>query len=314
MFADINKDGWRDQIGWVSSADAVLAFDANQDGKIDQSNEVSFTSYLLGAKTDLEGLAAFDTNGDGKLSNLDDQWSKFGLVQDGNGNGIQDEGEFSGLDAQQIVSIDLNRQGSPELNNGNVVFGTATVTYADGHTTDAADVMFAGKDIALPTDVQALLAAENAKTAEREAAALIAAQEIAAKEAADKLAAEQLAIQQAKEAAEAAEALAAAQALEAQVQAEAAALATAQQAAALQAAAEAAAMAEQEAALADEAEIRRQALLFNQMANTSPADETPIAFVPNNDAVTGHVSDPSGAHLQAANDDQANTLTLVGTH
>ena len=311
MFADINKDGWRDQIGWVSSADAVLAFDANQDGKIDQSNEVSFTSYLPGAKTDLEGLAAFDTNGDGKLSNLDDQWSKFGLVQDANGNGKQDEGEFNGLDAQQIVSIDLNRQGSPELNNGNVVFGTATVTYADGHTTDAADVMFAGKDIALPTDVQALLAAENAKTAEREAAALIAAQEIAAKEAADKLAAEQLAIQQAKEAAEA---LAATQALEVQVQAEAAALAAAQQAAALQAAAEAAAKAEQEAALAAEAEIRRQALLFNQMANTSPADETPIAFVPNNDAVTGHVSDPSGTHLQAANDDQANTLTLVGTH
>ncbi|HRH06097.1 MAG TPA: hypothetical protein PK702_09770, partial [Burkholderiaceae bacterium] len=270
--------------------------------------------YLPGAKTDLEGLAAFDTNGDGKLSNLDDQWSKFGLVQDANGNGKQDEGEFNGLDAQQIVSIDLNRQGSPELNNGNVVFGTATVTYADGHTTDAADVMFAGKGIALPTDVQALLAAENAKTAEREAAALIAAQEIAAKEAADKLAAEQLAIQQAKEAAEAAEALAAAQALEAQVQAEAAALAAAQQAALLQAAAEAAAKAEQEAALAAEAEIRRQALLFNQMANTSPADETPIAFVPNNDAVTGHVSDPSGAHLQAANDDQANTLTLVGTH
>jgi Cadherin-like domain/Bacterial Ig domain len=369
MFADINKDGWRDQIGWAASTDAVLGYDANMDGKIDQTNEVSFTSYLDGAKTDLEGLAAFDTDGDGKITSLDAEWSKFGLVQDANNNGKQDEGEFVSLDQQGIVSIDLHREGTPELNNGNVVFGTTTVTYADGRTTQAGDVMFAGKDVALPDDVQALLQAEKDKAAlqkeqkdqdlalerlqaeakaiaDKEAAELLLAQElakaeaealaaaeaqakadaeakllaeraeelrlaeVAAKEAAEKLAAEQaeqLAIQQAKEAAET---LAAAQAAEAAAQALAA-----QQAAEAQAAAEAAAKAAEEAAkeaaLAEEAEMRRQALLFNQMVNTSVDDHPALGFVPNHDAVTGYVVDPTGTHTAANEDLHLTTPTLV---
>ncbi len=369
MFADINKDGWRDQIGWAASTDAVLGYDANMDGKIDQSNEVSFTSYLDGAKTDLEGLAAFDTDGDGKITSLDAEWSKFGLVQDANNNGKQDEGEFVSLDQQGIVSIDLHREGTPELNNGNVVFGTTTVTYADGRTTQAGDVMFAGNGIALPDDVQALLQAEKDKAAllaeqkdqdlalerlqaeakaiaDKEAAELLVAQElakaeaqalaaaeaqakaeaeakllaeraeelrlaeVAAKEAAEKLAAEQaeqLAIQQAKEAAEA---LAAAQAAEAAAQALAA-----QQAAEAQAAAEAAAKAAEEAAkeaaLAEEAELRRQALLFNQMVNTSVDNHPALGFVPSHDAVTGYVVDPTGTHTAANEDLHLTTPTLV---
>lgn len=369
MFADINKDGWRDQIGWAASTDAVLGYDANMDGKIDQTNEVSFTSYLDGAKTDLEGLAAFDTDGDGKITSLDAEWSKFGLVQDANNNGKQDEGEFVSLDQQGIVSIDLHREGTPELNNGNVVFGTTTVTYADGRTTQAGDVMFAGKDVALPDDVQALLQAEKDKAvllaeqkdqdlalerieaeakalADKEAAELLVAQElakaeaeaiaaaeaqakadaeakqlaeraeelrlaeVAAKEAAEKLAAEQaeqLAIQLAKEAAEA---LAAAQAAEAAAQALAAQLAAEAQAAA-EAAAKAAEEAAKEAALAEEAELRRQALLFNQMVNTSVDDHPALGFVPSHDAVTGYVVDPTGTHTAANEDLHLTTPTLV---
>ncbi|MEY4427089.1 MAG: hypothetical protein RL535_1387, partial [Pseudomonadota bacterium] len=210
MFADINKDGWRDQIGWAASTDAVLAYDANLDGQIDQANEVSFTGYLEGATTDLEGLAAFDTDGDGKLTSNDAQWSQFGLVQDANNNGIQDEGEFVSLDQQGIVSIDLHREGTPELNNGNVVFGTATVAYSDGHTTQAGDVMFAGKDIDLPDDVQALLQAEKDKAQalqeEQAAQAQLQAQQLAMTQeaqAANTLAAQELAKAEAAAAAEA---------------------------------------------------------------------------------------------------------------
>ena len=377
MFADINKDGWRDQIGWAASTDAVLGYDANMDGKIDQTNEVSFTSYLDGAKTDLEGLAAFDTDGDGKITSLDAEWSKFGLMQDANNNGKQDDGEFVGLDQQGIVSIDLQREGVPELNNGNVVFGTTTITYADGRTTQAGDVMFAGKDIALPDDVQVLLQAEKDKAtlqkeqkdqdlalerlqaeakaiADKEAAELLLAQElakaeaeaeaevlataeaqakadaeakllaeraeelrlaeVAEKEAAEKLAAEQaeqLAIQQAKEAAEA---LAAAQAAEAAAQALAAQQAAEAQAAA-EAAAKAAEVAAHEAELAAEAELRRQALLFNQMVNTAIEVQPAIGFVPSQEAVTGHIIDPTGAHTVAANSDHITTTpTLVAVN
>lgn len=169
VFADLNKDGWREHIGWAASTDAVLAFDANADGKIDQANEVSFVSYLAGAKTDMEGLAAFDTDGDGKITAHDKDWAKFGLLHDANGNGVQDEGEFLSLDQQGISSIDLHREGTPVMNNGNVVFGTSTVTFTDGHTTKAGDVMFAGENLALPNEVLAQLKATDPAAATTDA-------------------------------------------------------------------------------------------------------------------------------------------------
>jgi hypothetical protein len=156
VFMDINGDGWRDRIGWAAPSDAVLAFDADGDGRVDIDTEVSFVGYLPGARTDLEGLAAFDTDGDGRLTAQDGDWSRFGLFQDRNGNGLQDEGEFVSLDAAGLVGIDLARQGEPAMNNGNVVFGTSTVQWADGRTSQAGDVMFAGEGIALPQEVAQL--------------------------------------------------------------------------------------------------------------------------------------------------------------
>lgn len=157
MFADINGDGWRDQIGWVASTDALLAYDMNDDALINQREEVSFVDYQPGARTDLEGLAAFDTNGDGVLSAADDEWARFGLLQDTNGNGVQDAGEWQRLQDLGVESVGLHSEGSAQLNNGNVVLGTTTVTYQDGSTQTAGDVVFAGDGVELPQWVQAEL-------------------------------------------------------------------------------------------------------------------------------------------------------------
>ena len=274
MFADINKDGWRDQIGWATSADAVLGYDANMDGKIDDANEVSFTSYLDGAKTDLEGLAAFDTDGDGKITANDTGWARFGLLQDANNNGKQDDGEFVSLDQQGIASIDLHREGTPELNNGNVVFGTATVTYTDGHTTQAGDVMFAGKDVALPDDVLALLKAAEAKVVADFAAQALAAQQVAEAQA--------LALQQMKDAALAAEA--------ALTETHNATLAD-------------------EAHIRQLALLFNQTV-NTATIDAHPA----LGFVPTLDPLSAHVSDTPEIHLLAANADHVNALALTGTH
>lgn len=158
MFADINGDGWRDQIGWVSSSDALLAYDANGDGLINQANEVSFTTYLPGARTDLEGLAAFDTDGDGQLTSADAQWNQFGLLQDHNDNGVQDEGEWVALQDAGVTYINLTSDGQVVENNGNVVFGETTVGYTDGSTHTAGDVMFAGAGVERPEWVEEELA------------------------------------------------------------------------------------------------------------------------------------------------------------
>ncbi len=66
------------------------------------------------------------------------------------------------LTDQGVESIGLQSEGSPELNNGNVVFGTTTVTFTDGGTTTAGDVMFAAEGVELPDWVQEELAASAA--------------------------------------------------------------------------------------------------------------------------------------------------------
>lgn len=158
IFADINDDGWHERIGWTAASDGVLAFDANQDGRITRSDEVSFVGYKEGALTDLEGLAAFDTDGDGRITANDAQWARFGVLQDTNANGLQDAGELRTLNELGISAISLQREGTPHMNQGNVVFGTSAVQWADGHTTRASDVMFAGENVALPDVVGEMLA------------------------------------------------------------------------------------------------------------------------------------------------------------
>ena len=117
-------------------------------------------SYGVSAQTDLDGLAAFDSDGDGKLTAHDALWSSFGIVRDLNKNGVQDEGEFISLDQMGISSIGLQRQGKPEVNNGNVVFGTTEVGFTDGHTAQAGDVMFGGEITAFPDAAKAARAFE----------------------------------------------------------------------------------------------------------------------------------------------------------
>ena len=166
-YMDINGDGVEERLGWVAPSDALLAFDKDNNGRITDSDEISFVGYTPGARTDLEGLAAFDTNGDGRLTAEDDQWAQFGLLQDFNGNGVQDEGEWITLTDAGLTGMDLQREGTPELNNGNVVFGTTTLTYADGSTLTAGDVMFAGEGVALPDwAMEGLNAAPSDSTAD----------------------------------------------------------------------------------------------------------------------------------------------------
>ncbi len=150
FFADVNGDGWRERMGWSAQGDGVLAFDVDGDGRVNRAEEVSFVGYKAGARTDLEGLAAFDTDGDGLLTAADSQWGRFGVFQDKNGNGRQDAGELSSLDALGMTALSLQRHGIAHIDHGNVVFGSSDVSWADGNHTQAGDVMFAGQGVALP--------------------------------------------------------------------------------------------------------------------------------------------------------------------
>lgn len=140
VFFDVNGDGWKHKMAWVGAGDGILAYDVNGDGKIDQANEISFTSYLSGSQTDLEGLAAFDSNGDGKFDASDDKWAKFGILQDINQNGITDEGEFKTLSEMGIASVGLKSDGQFSIINSQTVHGVGSITMSDGRVLSMADV------------------------------------------------------------------------------------------------------------------------------------------------------------------------------
>jgi hypothetical protein len=61
VFFEVNDSGWKRKIAWLRESpsgghDGFLAYDKDQDGKISRFDELGFSSYALGAQTDLEGL------------------------------------------------------------------------------------------------------------------------------------------------------------------------------------------------------------------------------------------------------------------
>ena len=126
-FYDINGDGYRERMAWASADDGFLAYDKDGDGVISAHDELSFVSYVEGARTDLEGLAHFDTNGNGGLDPGDAEWSKFRVWQDLDQDGVSDAGELRTLDEAEITSLSLTSNGVRQTVSGNteggIVFG-----------------------------------------------------------------------------------------------------------------------------------------------------------------------------------------------
>ena len=70
---DFEGDGYAHRTGWIGKNDGWLVYDKNSDDTITDTDELSFISYVKGAKTELEGLKHFDSNIDGKLTSADAQ-------------------------------------------------------------------------------------------------------------------------------------------------------------------------------------------------------------------------------------------------
>lgn len=172
-YFDVNSDGWREHLAWVSTDDGLLVRDIGADRVIDRFDEISFTSYLAGSRTDLEGLATFDSNGDALLSRLDARWREFGVWQDADGNGVSSLGEFHTLDEIGITQIGLTSDHQIRQLDGVTELGQSRFTWSDGRTGAVGDVAFAVDETArLP----GTLAAMNASEAGRASTAAAIAQ------------------------------------------------------------------------------------------------------------------------------------------
>ncbi len=141
---DVDSDGILDRTGWFGADDGLLVIDLNNDGIVNDGNEISFQRFVDGAFSDLEGLAFFDTNTNGLLDAGDARFNEFGVWRDLNQDGITDDGELLSLSDIGIESISLNgiQTGDTPGGTDNVIYATSQYTNIDGTTGEVGDTFF----------------------------------------------------------------------------------------------------------------------------------------------------------------------------
>jgi len=155
VYFDMDSDGVRDLTGWVAPDDGFLALDRNQNGTIDDINEISFVGDLEGARSDLEGLAFYDSNRNGFLDVADENFNEFRVWQDTNQDGISDAGELKTLTDAGISHINLTlnlTEENAENTDDNIIHGTTEFIRTDGTIGTVGDIFMAYE----PSDLDAL--------------------------------------------------------------------------------------------------------------------------------------------------------------
>lgn len=104
---DVDGDGTLDRVGWITPEDGLLLFDRNGDGQFTDFSELTFTSDMLGAASDLEGLLAHDDDHDGFITGSDAIFGELLVWVDANMNGRSDNGEIASLQDYGITGFDL---------------------------------------------------------------------------------------------------------------------------------------------------------------------------------------------------------------
>ena len=146
---DLDNNGFAEATGWIQKDDALLAYDRNGNGKIDNGGELfgnhtlsdNYYSHTSGNTNGFNALKEFDTNNDGIIDKNDKDFDKLLLWQDKNSNAVTDEGELIKL-SDKVKSINLNYKEISTDNNGNSIRQTSTATLNDGTKVKADDVWF----------------------------------------------------------------------------------------------------------------------------------------------------------------------------
>lgn len=102
---DLDGNGMAERINWIQGDDAILAYDKNEDGVINDGTEVFGDNTILKsgekAANGFEALAEFDSNGDGIINAEDERFEQLLVWQDLNGNDLIYGGE--GNDTMQTM-------------------------------------------------------------------------------------------------------------------------------------------------------------------------------------------------------------------
>ena len=144
---DHEGDRFAEKSAWVDSNDALLVWDRDGNGQIDDGGELFGNNYTLQdgtkAANGFEALKEFDSNGDGVVDAIDERWSELQLWQDRNGNGVVDDGELLTMEEAGVAGLHTGHQDQEYTDeNGNQHSQSGSFIKDDGTTGQMNDVWF----------------------------------------------------------------------------------------------------------------------------------------------------------------------------
>ena len=145
---DMTNDGLADKTSWVAPTDGFLAVDANHNGVIDNQSELFGDSAKAG--DGFAKLAELDSNHDGVIDAKDAAFSTLVIWQDTNQDGVSQANELHSLTDEGISAISLSTVAANTAVGDSYITSVATVTFADGHTSQIGDAWFNVADASLP--------------------------------------------------------------------------------------------------------------------------------------------------------------------
>ena len=101
---DLNLDGQREQTAWVPEGWYFIAFDSNNNGRIDDGSELFGASSVHA--NGFEALSIHDSNGDGWIDQDDDDFQQL-LVWRDDGDGFSQPNELTKLAESELARINL---------------------------------------------------------------------------------------------------------------------------------------------------------------------------------------------------------------
>ncbi|NLD51105.1 MAG: calcium-binding protein, partial [Clostridiaceae bacterium] len=137
VYFDLDNNGFAEKTGWLKTDDALLAYDRNKDGIVNNGNELFGDRTLLKdgnyASSGFQSLAELDENKDGKIDEKDSAFADLKVWKDSNRNGFSESNELFSLEAFKIKEIGTGFVVSnTDLGNGNTEVCKGTFTKTDG--------------------------------------------------------------------------------------------------------------------------------------------------------------------------------------
>jgi len=129
---------------WAASATIAPTSEALTFARTTVNGEPHVVGVTNDASNQIGGVdltARLNRPGQDPIS-LFNEFAQFGVWQDANSDGIQQEGEFVSLEEQGIAEINLQSDQNTQYEDGNTIFGLGSYVKTDGTVEELADVAF----------------------------------------------------------------------------------------------------------------------------------------------------------------------------